>query len=169
MSDKKKCKERYDWYKANGICVDCGRREAWNGARCIDCAGKRRERARVRYNALKDNPEFRADHCEREHRRYEAKKAAGICPKCGSRRAEDGMVFCGICKVKHRRNMNKHNHKSKRTRAEQYDGVSCAWCKAPVVEGRYFCADCLDKKRKNTEKARAAVDWARHPFRGGAT
>ena len=65
MSDKKKHKERYDWYKANGICVDCGQREAWNGIRCIDCAGKRRERARVRYNALKDNPKFRTDHCER--------------------------------------------------------------------------------------------------------
>ena len=36
------------------------------------------------------------------------------------------------------------------------------------LAGRYFCADCLDKKCKNIEKARAAVDWARHPFRGGA-
>lgn len=83
------CKERYDWYKARGICASCGRAWAIPGrVHCEACAAKidaYHERSREERNAKQ-----RAIRQERI--------ANGICTECGRRSATPGMRMCPRCR-----------------------------------------------------------------------
>ena len=84
-------KARYDRLKAEGVCIDCGKRPAEGGVRCPVCRANRR-----------------ADY----RRRYERTgwREAGLCPKCGKPPAE-GYKLCpehlaaardALAKVRHK-------------------------------------------------------------------
>ena len=97
---RRELKERYDWYKAHGICTTCGRRYAEPGhVRCKEC-----------------ETQIAICHAKsREHRKELAKKrrqeriAAGICTECGRRKATEGMRMCPICRA--RRNDSTRKYK----------------------------------------------------------
>lgn len=151
--DELEYKHRLYWARKNsGLCVQCGKEDAYtmNGrARCAECSRKKTERAKKKYL---ENPEFKEEKLNygREHRRKN--KAAGLCISCG-RPAEQGHVYCGRCLVRQRI----YYHENYVFSAPPPDSV-CRHCrKAPVVEGYKLCVDCLDHMRVIGARGSAVV------------
>lgn len=54
MTDKEYSKERYEFYKSHGICVECGREPAYKGhTRCLECRFKSIERSKKLRQSMK--------------------------------------------------------------------------------------------------------------------
>ena len=81
-------KERYQWYKARGICISCGASWSEPGrVRCKVCHDKH-ERSRDRVAQI-----------EMERRNRAAWREAGLCTVCGKRQADDGRRTCAHCRA----------------------------------------------------------------------
>ena len=144
---------RYYHYKSHGICVRCGQMDARQGRlTCANCADTKSDRDRIYYQIKRDEINDRVKTGNRE--RYARRKAQGICVTCGKRTAAEGHTNCGICAAKARDKQYARAHRDgmRRSRQDQYDRVSCAYCRKPVVKGKCFCADCLEKKHRVLEK-----------------
>jgi hypothetical protein len=59
---------------------------------------------------------------------YHRKKAAGICPTCGSRPAVPGKIKCEVCLESHRTSANACHAKLKEEVFRRYGGLQCACC-----------------------------------------
>lgn len=91
--------------KANGLCIDCGKRPVEAGyATCPACLARRRRAWRAKV----DDPAHDAERERRRltalasyYRKYYQRKEAGICVKCGREKAQAGYVMCRICRLYH--------------------------------------------------------------------
>lgn len=104
------CKGLYEWYKARGICVQCGRIWAEPGhVRCRTCAGivksyddrykvARAERARIRRQELIEK---------------------GLCTQCGTRPATPGMRMCPRCRAMRNDSTRKYRIHQRTLKAQQ--------------------------------------------------
>lgn len=92
-------KERYQYYKAKGICVDCGAEWAQTGyTSCEKCRAKNKTRH--------DRNSESANAHKREQRA--AWRAAGLCTQCGKRKARPERCTCARCaKNQHDRDMDR--------------------------------------------------------------
>ena len=86
-------------------------------------------------------------------KRYEERKAAGLCPNCG-RTKPDGQWLCEYCHdVRKRRNSNKIEYDRRRK-----EGL-CVACGEPNPERTAYCEACAEKK--NARKRKPA--WEKKP------
>ena len=88
--------ERREWYKAHGICCQCGASPArLDRTLCADCA-------KIQHNRTeRSDPGRRRDYTrtvERKADRY----AAGLCATCGKRPYRPGHKSCELCAKKQR-------------------------------------------------------------------
>ena len=141
-------KERYQWYKDNGICVHCHSEKATHGLKCERCYKKSRE------NARKYDKEV-----------YEWCKEKGFCVACKKEKSVNGTNYCLACllekreksketyqplseekaKEKSKRNMERYNENKER-------GI-CVRCQSrPAVAGTVFCTECRIKHNKYNKK-----------------
>ena len=92
-------KERYQYYKAKCVCVNCGAADARIGkTTCEECAIKDKER----HDRIRDRTNAKARQTRIE------RKAAGICTTCGKRKARPDRYTCKICaKSQHDRDMDR--------------------------------------------------------------
>ena len=120
--------------------------------------------------AYRDPAVGRARDLERYHRRTAARKAAGLCPRCGKRPPEPGRSLCEPCSEKHRissrvsdakrrargRKRRRDPEKARacerrryrRKTAERIAAGLCPSCgKAPPQPQRRLCSECAEKKR----------------------
>lgn len=117
MCDKAECAreyyvERRQRLKGQGLCLMCGKAEAFYGHKyCADCLYKTQMRnIQYRYG---DGPEadwykeWRVKHAECHRTRYAQRKAAGICTRCGKREAWEGHTRCKRCAYLDRASANK--------------------------------------------------------------
>ncbi len=148
---------------AAGLCVKCGRVPAVpERTHCEPCAEKRRARDRARHARAKAegrpcggrDPEARrrVDR-ERSRRRREARLAAGICIRCGTRPPGQGRSMCEPCREDRRQ--------AKRARrAERRAAGLCVKCAAPAPGGATYCSSCAGdrtaRRQRNPEAAREA-------------
>lgn len=94
--------ERYMYYKAHGICPECGQNKAVSGhVYCVSCAEAQAVCNMVRRARM--TPEERAlEHQKTRPRRlmlYQERKEAGLCVSCG-KPSRPGKTRCMMCAEK---------------------------------------------------------------------
>lgn len=102
--------------------------------------------------------EARAKVRERKMARYQERKAAGLCVRCGKRPPQDGRVRCWQCL---RNDAASHRALARNAGAlprDLFDGVQrCKTCgKEGVIPGHKLCRSCYDKSCVSLQAARAA-------------
>ena len=112
----------------------------------------------------------RARDRERYHRRVAARRAAGLCEKCGRRPPAPGRPICDACAEKARaigrardarlraagqprrdpgRTREYERERSRREAGARREAGRCVRCgTAPAAPGRSSCEPCLEKKRE---------------------
>ena len=157
--------------KAAGLCTQCGTAEARpDRTTCEPCAEKRRARDRDRHARLKAegtpcggrDPEAkrRADR-KRSRRRAEARRAAGLCIRCGHAPPAEGRSMCEPCR-ENRRAAKRVRH------AERRAAGICVKCATPTPGGKAYCDPCAKAKyrrRKRDPEARREADRRRYAER----
>lgn len=122
-------------------CRECGKRDAYTEAGRLYCA-----ECRARANELQRgmSADQKAHKAAGEKALREARKAAGICPKCGKREITPGYLTCDICRSKNRRRMRGVRAESGVTDTTVASALGlCTRCrKNTPVEGRKLCAEC---------------------------
>ena len=122
---------------------------------------------------------------ERFRKRTERRRAAGLCPRCGVRRPEDGLALCGVCAekrrtsdcarnarrraagIKRRRNRVSERSRARRRTADRIARGVCTKCGAHAPQsGRRLCAGCEDRRRA-AERARYVRAKSRGELYGG--
>ena len=87
-------KERYQWYKDNGICVHCHSQKATHGLKCERCWKKSKE------NGRKYDKEV-----------YEWCKEKGFCVACKKEKSVNGTNYCLACLLE-KREKSKENYQT---------------------------------------------------------
>lgn len=146
----------YQWYKDAGVCPRCMKNPcADNRSACLECLAKdaekkREQRARMtadqRKTRNKKINQLRA-------KRYENRKAQGLCVTCGKRAPAPNRVRCGICLAKARRAAQNHREKIGVVPMQIKWENGCI-CGKPSMQGKKVCADCYAKLVKNAEKGK---------------
>lgn len=89
--------ESYNWYKAHHVCVRCRSVSATDGfVTCQECRETMNEKRRIRYAAL--TPEQKAELSAKKKAVREARRAAGLCPRCGREREDPNLLTCERCR-----------------------------------------------------------------------
>ena len=141
-------KERYQWYKENGICVSCHNQKATHGVRCERCYYKHKE-----YTKKYDKEV------------YEWRKSKGICVACGQENSVNGTNFCLVCLMDKRDKGREHykplEGEAKQKKAEKnlvryYEAKEqgiCVQCKTrKAINDTVFCLECGIKHKKRNER-----------------
>lgn len=168
MTQAERNKERREFYKAHGICCQCGREKATKGrSYCLNCLDKI-SISGYKYRATWSE-EKKAEYLKRaakHHKRlYNERKAAGICVDCGKKKVEENRVRCGICLDKQRRRQEKIRRQNDNIIPRELYGVdgNCACCGRPVRgENEKCCERCYEKITKAGVKGRANIDYKAH-------
>lgn len=146
----KESNEERKFYAENGICPRCHKNKLFGDEKvCLECKAystnktleKRKER-KEEYNA------YMRDYQKKE---YNKRKEAGICTRCGKRKAESGNTTCGICRNKERESRLARN--GEKNRSDRYLKGICFFCDNPIKHGYKVC----EKHYKmNIEKANSS-------------
>ena len=164
---------------AQGLCPKCGKRPPEPGrSQCEPCAEKDRAAGRARDARLRaagiprrDPEKARAAERARRQRQIAERRAAGLCPECGTAPPEPGRSVCGPCgeerraaarvryakgkaagklyggrKIETRRRIGRE--KSRRRLAARLAAGLCTSCgKRPPVDGGTTCEPCREARR----------------------
>ena len=141
-----------------GLCSKCGRAPARpDRTTCEACARKHRDRDKIRHVRAKakgllyggrDPEAKRKSGRKSSRRRTEARKAAGLCIRCGHGRPEDGRSMCEPCRENRRQ-------ARKARRLERKAAGLCVKCAAPS-DGKELCGPCAaDKGRRSKRNSEA--------------
>ena len=165
--------------RAAGLCPRCGEAEPAPGRSiCDPCAEQRNKASRARDARLRaagmprrDPERAREYERERAHRETEARRAAGLCTKCGQAPAVEGRASCEPCLEKRRAGdrasyaagkaaglkygganaeakRRSGRLKSKRRQKARREAGLCIRCgEQPPVEGGTTCAPCRDRRQ----------------------
>ena len=139
--------------------------------------------------AYRDPARQRAADRERFRKRAAARRAAGLCPRCGAAAPEPGRALCGGCAEKRNRagrardarlraegkprrdSVKAREYERERTRREREERRARGLCircgKLPAVPDRASCKPCLEKRREADRANYAAGKAAGLPY-GGA-
>ena len=148
---------------SQGLCPNCGHRPPAPDRRlCEVCGEQRRVADRARYARAKAEGKLYAGRDAEARRRaarigtkrrYDARRAAGLCTKCGKRPPVAGShTTCEYCRD--RRNANERDSWS----ARRADGM-CGKCEASVDDGTARCAGCaaIQARSVSPERKNAAT------------
>ena len=150
-------KRNAEYYKAQGRCPRCGGKDAKTetiGGYCFECLEKNKELERKR------SEEHNRKRSERGKRLYNARKAAGLCVKCGKPN-DTQKTTCSVCRARKRENEKRARIKAG-IQTDRWNNGLCGHCvKKPVVEGYKLCEDCLARIRAINHKP----PGENHPWR----
>ena len=138
--------------KRNKLCVRCREKDAYTMAGrfyCYECSEKNKEILRAYYAKNKQK------YYEYNKNRAEKLAENKLCPRCGKPN-KSKFKTCEMCRAQKRAAY----HQKKEIKIE-----ICLWCDNKPVEGKYFCAECLEKKRAIFKKAMSCRDNKNHPWR----
>lgn len=108
------CKERYEFLKAHGICVQCGQEYALEG---ITLCAKCREKNNLARRGKKQRPLTAEQKARKNQNAKETRQnriELGLCHICGKVKAVPGLKVCSDCRIA--RNQSRygyfeHSHK----------------------------------------------------------
>jgi len=170
MTQAERNKERREFYKAHGICCQCGREKAAKGRsyclNCLDMISVYNYRYRATWSEEK-KAEFLEKAAKSRKRLYDERKVAGICVDCGKKNSEENRIRCGICLDKQRRRQEEIRRRNGIIPRALYgvDG-NCACCGRPIRgENEKCCERCYEKITKAGVKGRANIDYKAHRWR----
>lgn len=170
MATCQKCAESerkdYDKYKSLGICPTCGHRDAnWGRVRCFECAEKINELCAARYRNLTHEQKKRELKAISDNfkRRYQQRKADGICVKCGKRKPQRGVLRCFDCTAAAKRAQNVKS-KDKIPRSLRIGLGLCYVCGGKAVDGGKLCDKCLAVAQEKAKKMREAPRSGNHAW-----
>lgn len=169
MDNAEYMRETRKWYKEHGICIRCRVNDVQPGhTRCLQCRFDENEEGRKR----RDNwtPEQHEAEKARQRasakRRYDERRAAGLCTKCGKRPPSHGKTMCPRCLSRNARNNLNYKRKHGALPSDMRgDGLYCSLCCKPVCNGEKTCPSCLVIKQKNVAKARERFLEIQHPWK----
>jgi len=143
-------KERRDWLKKYGLCINCKEKAEPGKLYCFECAEKASARSR-RYHQ-----EHAQEKNERSRNRYSRLKESGICVRCGKRQAEKGKAHCSTCLAYCRiRDEKIRREKGLLPMEMRGDGYHCAICTRAVEKaGDKLCPACIQRNRKLADNMR---------------
>ena len=147
-------RERREWYKAHGICIQCGHEEAVPGRlMCGECLYERNAHWWT-VHTTEENTIYRRE-------LYARYRAEGKCVECG-RPAVEGRCMCQSCREKH----NRAGRRWRREHRVSKDPGLCKVreCQEPKTEGRCWCAQHLAMYQEIMRKNRAKGNQD-HPWR----
>ena len=149
-------KERYEYLKRLGICVECGSEDAWNGrTKCLQCLHSTKEASEA----------ARSEDSKKQRKKYLSKKrdlcvAFGICRECLKREVAEGKLRCNRCITKQK---VRYANKTSLKREDRTALGLCYFCGEEALEGKKTChkhykmvSDNLKKWERNNEE---------HPWR----
>jgi hypothetical protein len=147
-------RESRKWYKDHGYCVVCKQNRARpNRVSCEECSAKNIEYVLKKRESLTEE--------EKEARRayyrdyYRRKKEEGLCPRCGTRKATNG-IYCIDCHAKHLKSTWERREAKKKV-YDQANGI-CRFCDNPVEEGLKVCEyhhkELIERGKKGRETQR---------------
>lgn len=143
----------YEWYKANGICIQCLRYNTAPGkVRCEVCLAKNAENAR-KYRAKKQS----VSQAEHVRKLREIRKEQGLCIWCGKPRSSYSSVFCVDCRIKNQRRNDAK--KSGIDRSERPVYGMCYRCGKKIQLGNKLCAKCKDQSIANLTENTRIQSW----------
>ncbi len=156
---------------AAGTCTKCGTAPARQGrTTCESCAEKHRAHDRKRLARAKAeglpycgrDPEKRRE-AGRKHgrRRTKARRAAGLCIRCGHAPPAEGRSMCEPCR-EDRRAAKKARHRQRR------EAGLCVKCATPAPGGKAYCESCAaerNARRRRDKEAKRASDRQRYENR----
>ena len=155
--------------KAAGICTKCGEAPARpERTTCEPCAEQHRAHDRARHARAKAegfpyggrDPEARRRAGRKRSRgRSEARKATGLCIRCGHVPSEEGRAMCEPCR-ENRRAAKRARH------AERRAAGLCVHCATPALGGKAYCDPCAKgRSRRRNLEAKREVDRKRYAER----
>lgn len=158
MTPTESARARREWYKAHGICVRCGQRDAFPGRfQCAECL-----EYTTLYNIKCRSLEKERSYYPRKKEKRDARIADGLCPFCG-KPAVKGQL-CLECYVKHQR----RHEKEKQQRAlrgdprrERIKKGLCWFCDAPALEGKKVCQKHYDDIQARLHRGGKGHPWAK--------
>lgn len=124
QTSRENAKQRERYLHSLKRCMHCGSQDAYTlaGRRyCAECSEKFRESNRILYQR---NKELRS---KQWSERYNQRKAAGICVKCGKHSAAPGRTRCAACLAKDRQ----RETANRGVPVTKLDGY-CRWCGSPL-------------------------------------
>lgn len=139
-------RERYEWYKAHGICVKCGRRDAFNGrVECEYCIERR---------YLYSKQEKRVEAARHfANSRYHARLEAGVCPYCGKAPIHGEYKSCESCRKKLKQYRKIRQHETEQNFVSEKESWMCRMgqCQVPAAAGETLCA-------KHSQQIKTMID-----------
>lgn len=156
----KTTRERRQWYLSHKICPRCGNNDLMGDETvCPEC------RAKGTNNTLKkrNRDTYNSYHNEWAKSTYKKRKEAGVCTRCGKRKATEGYTTCAMCREKDNASRRARNGVS--DRSERIDKGICYFCNNPVKTGYKVCEKHYQMNVKNAEKgreSRAAQEYIRN-------
>lgn len=161
--DKKQwSKERYEFYKSHGICVNCGQEKAERGLTvCWRCKLNKREAKQEWYANLSPEEKAAVYKKRRESMRKltEARKAAGKCVYC-DRKAKEGYSVCPVHLERQRRYNEKRRAKNGAIPMDvRSDGHRCFLCLTEdnLAPRKKVCQKCYEKLKARLEYGRSCI------------
>mgnify|MGYP006874657936 CR=1 FL=1 len=151
-------KERREWYKAHGICANCGCEKARPGfATCYVC--KAREIEHNRQNWQRNGHKYKEKNRIHSKELYDSRKKLGMCTKCGKVQAKPGRAKCEKCLRIDSERHKKANYGKCVIPKNQFPSLGrCYNCgKSPLMPGKKQCEECYQKSLVSLKKARQAV------------
>lgn len=143
----------YEWYKANGICIQCLRYNAAPGkVRCEVCLAKNAENAR-KYRAKKQS----VSQAERARKLREIRKEQGLCIWCGNPRSSYSSVFCVDCRIKNQRRNDAKKSGIDRSERPRYG--MCYRCGKQIQLGNKLCTECKEQSIANLPENTRIPSW----------
>ena len=168
---------------ARGLCAKCGKEPPVpDRTLCAPCAGKRRAAERARYAKARaagrlyggrDPKERQRNARGKTRRRYDARREAGLCTRCGLRPPAEGGTACEPCCDQRRAG------ERARWAARRAAGL-CGTCGEPAPGGASRCARCAalqadrpsrnaaSRKRYARRRARRLCTDCGQPSQGAA-
>ena len=155
---------------ARGLCAKCGKTPPVpDRTLCAPCAGKRRAAERARYAKARaagklyggrDPKERRRNARGRTRRRYDARREAGLCTRCGLRPPVEGGTACEPCRDTRRAG------ERARWAARRAAGL-CGTCGETTFDGASRCERCaaLEARRHRRKNAASRKRYARRRAR----
>ena len=133
----------YDWYKSNGICVQCLRYDASPGrVRCEVCLNKNAEASKNRRAKMQS-----VSQSDRLRNLRESRKEKGLCIWCGKPRSQYSSSFCIDCRVKNQKRNNAKKIGISRSERPMYG--MCYRCGSCIVPGNRLCDKCKTQSISN--------------------
>lgn len=143
--ESKRQLDNYYYLKSLGVCTRCGREDAFPGhVHCPSCMEKNQKKSRAYYRRLSDEDRElrRKKKNEYDKKRYQQRKAEGLCVACGKKAVKG--IFCIECYVKNKKKNQKRAQKKKietggDPRKLRTEKGLCRFCEEPALPGHRLC------------------------------